>query len=171
MIVGLLLNGTVLAVVLIVVSFLLSRFTRDIIGRSLLAIVLIIAALMYVVFAARADEGAFWVVGELVGGRHLRHHVSARPARLAYVACGGMGVAPPLGRGASLLWAGKLVRSHKLHDSLRQFRFTGRRLHRHRLRVWTTGATQSSLPRDRSLAALAPRSWTGATANFREFTF
>jgi hypothetical protein len=67
MIVGLLLDGTVLAVMLIVVSFLLSRFTRGIVGRSLLAIVLIIAALVYVVSAVRADEGAFWVVGELVG--------------------------------------------------------------------------------------------------------
>jgi hypothetical protein len=66
-IVGLLSNGTVAAVPLIVVSFLLSRFTRDIVGRALLAIVLIIAALAYVAFAIRAGEGAFWVVGELVG--------------------------------------------------------------------------------------------------------
>ena len=67
MIVGLLLNGTVAAVQLIIISFLLSRFTRDIVGRSLLAIVLIIAALAYVAFAVRAGEGAFWMVGELVG--------------------------------------------------------------------------------------------------------
>jgi hypothetical protein len=67
MILGLLLNGTVLAIVLIVISFLLSLFTRDIVGRALLAIVLIIAALVYVVFVIRAGEGAFWVVGELVG--------------------------------------------------------------------------------------------------------
>jgi hypothetical protein len=66
-IVGLLLNGTFASVQLIVVSFLLSRFTRNIVGRALLAIVLIIAALAYVAFAARAGESAFWVVGELVG--------------------------------------------------------------------------------------------------------
>ena len=68
MIAGLLLNGTVASVQLIVVSFLLSRFTRDVVGRSLLAIVLIIAALAYVAFAIRAGESAFWVVGEWWGG-------------------------------------------------------------------------------------------------------
>jgi hypothetical protein len=65
--VGLLVNGAVASLQLIVVSFLLSRFIRDIVGRSLLAIVLIIAALAYVAFAVRAGESAFWVVGELVG--------------------------------------------------------------------------------------------------------
>ena len=59
--------GAVASLQLIVASFLLSRFTKDVVGRSLLAIVLIIAALAYVAFALRAGEGAFWVVGELVG--------------------------------------------------------------------------------------------------------
>lgn len=58
MILGLLLNGTVLATVLIVVSFLLSRFTRDIVGRALLAIVLIIAALVYIVFERTGGKPA-----------------------------------------------------------------------------------------------------------------
>ena len=44
MIVDLLLNGLVLSTVLVVVAFLLSRFTRDICGRSLLAMVLISSA-------------------------------------------------------------------------------------------------------------------------------
>ena len=67
MIVDLLLNGLVLSTVLIVVAFVLSRFTRDIVGRSLLVIVLFIAALVYIVFAIRAGENSFWIVGELVG--------------------------------------------------------------------------------------------------------
>jgi hypothetical protein len=66
-IIGLLINGAVASLQLMVVSFLLSRFIRDIVGRSLLAIVLIIAAMAYVAFAVRAGESAFWVVGELVG--------------------------------------------------------------------------------------------------------
>jgi hypothetical protein len=67
MIAGLLLNGAVASLQLIIVSFLLSRFIRDIVGRSLLAIALIIAALAYVAFAIGEGESAFWVVGELVG--------------------------------------------------------------------------------------------------------
>ena len=67
MILGLLANGTVLAAVLIVVAFVLSRFTRDIYGRSLLVVVLFVAALVYIVFAIRAGESAFWVAGEVVG--------------------------------------------------------------------------------------------------------
>ena len=67
MIVGLLINGAVASLQLIIVSFLLSRFIRDIVGRSLLAIALIIAALAYVAFAIGEGESALWVVGELVG--------------------------------------------------------------------------------------------------------
>jgi hypothetical protein len=52
---------------LVAVAFLLSRFTRDIVGRSLLAVILFGAAFSYVVFAVEAGEGTFWVVGELVG--------------------------------------------------------------------------------------------------------
>ena len=67
MIVGYLITGAVEALVLVVVAFLLSRFTKDIVGRSLLVAVLLVAALVYIVFAVRAGEGTFWVAGELVG--------------------------------------------------------------------------------------------------------
>lgn len=67
MIVGFLISGAVQALVLVAVAFLLSRFTSDIVGRSLLAVFLIVAAGLYIVFAVRAGEGAYWVVGELVG--------------------------------------------------------------------------------------------------------
>jgi len=67
MIAGLLFNGAVASLQLIIISFLLSRFIRDVVGRALLAIALIIAALAYVAFAIGAGEGALWVVGELVG--------------------------------------------------------------------------------------------------------
>ena len=67
MIAGLLFNGAVASLQLIIISFLLSRFTRDILGRSLLAIALIIAALAYVAFAIGAGQSTLWVVGELVG--------------------------------------------------------------------------------------------------------
>jgi hypothetical protein len=67
MIAGLLFNGAVASVQLIVVSFLLSRFIRDVVGRALLAIALVIAAAAYVAFAVGAGQGSLWVVGELVG--------------------------------------------------------------------------------------------------------
>ncbi len=67
MMVGYLITGAVEALVLVVVAFLLSRFTKEIVGRSLLVAVLLVAALVYIVFAVRAGEGTFWVVGELVG--------------------------------------------------------------------------------------------------------
>lgn len=62
-----LVDGAVGATVLVVVAFLLSRFTRDVVGRGLLAAVLVGAAAMYILFAVRAGEPAFWVVGEIVG--------------------------------------------------------------------------------------------------------
>jgi len=67
MIIDYLVNGVIQASMLIVVAFLLSRFTRDIVGRSLLAFVLFGAAFSYILFALQAGEGAFWVVGEVVG--------------------------------------------------------------------------------------------------------
>ncbi len=66
LIVGLLVDGTVGTVVLIVVAFLISRFTPHIVGRSLLVIALFTAAGVYVVFAVRAGAGPFWLVVELV---------------------------------------------------------------------------------------------------------
>jgi hypothetical protein len=67
LIVGLLISGVAYAAIFIVVAVLLSRFSRDIVWRSFLVLFLFIAAGLYIVFAIRAGESAFWVVGELVG--------------------------------------------------------------------------------------------------------
>src|SRR5215207_3210250 len=61
-----LLGGTVNAIILVVIAFLLSRFTRDIIGRSLLVIFLFIAAGAYVGFAVGAGVSGIWVLAQLV---------------------------------------------------------------------------------------------------------
>src|SRR3712207_8506937 len=67
MIVDYLVNGAIQASMLVAVAFVLSRFTRDIVGRSLLAFVLFGATFMYIVFAVRAGESGYWIVGELAG--------------------------------------------------------------------------------------------------------
>ena len=64
--VGLLVEGAVGAVMLIVIAFLLSRFTRGIIGRSLLVIFLFAAAGAYFGFAVGAGAGPIWTLIELV---------------------------------------------------------------------------------------------------------
>jgi hypothetical protein len=51
--VGMLVEGAILAVPLIVIAFLLSRFTRDIVGRSLLVIFLFVAA-------GHTSDSPFW---------------------------------------------------------------------------------------------------------------
>jgi hypothetical protein len=61
----LLVEGTVGAVVLIVIAFLLSRFTKDIVGRSLLVIFLFAAAGAYFGFAVGAGAGLIWTLVEL----------------------------------------------------------------------------------------------------------
>jgi hypothetical protein len=66
MFVSLLVEGAILAVPLIVIAFLLSRFTRDIIGRSLLVVFLFVAAGAYFGFALLAAPGPIWVLAELV---------------------------------------------------------------------------------------------------------
>jgi len=66
MFVGLLVEGTILAVPLILVAFLLSRFIRDITGRSLLVVFLFAAAGAYFGFALLAAPGPIWVLAELV---------------------------------------------------------------------------------------------------------
>jgi hypothetical protein len=66
MFVGLLVEGAILAVPLILIAFLLSRFIRDIIGRSLLVIFLFAAAGAYFGFALLAAPGPIWVLAELV---------------------------------------------------------------------------------------------------------
>ena len=63
----LLVEGAIGGAQLALVAFLLSRFARDIAGRALLAAVLIVAAVIYVYFAAREGAGATWLAGELVG--------------------------------------------------------------------------------------------------------
>ena len=65
-----LLNGAVFATVAVIVpAFLLSRFTRDIVGRSLLAIFLFIAAGAYFGFATLGrevvDTQPIWMLVEL----------------------------------------------------------------------------------------------------------
>jgi hypothetical protein len=62
-----LINGVIQASMLIAVAWALSRWTRDVVGRALLAFLLCGAALTYVYYAARAGEGTGWVVAELVG--------------------------------------------------------------------------------------------------------
>ncbi len=52
--------------VLIIVAFVLSRFTRDIVGRSLLVIFLFAAAGAYFGFALLAGPGPIWLLAELV---------------------------------------------------------------------------------------------------------
>jgi hypothetical protein len=59
-----LLEGAVGAVILILVAFLLSRFTRDIIGRSLLIILLFIAAGAYFGFVVASTAGPIWLLIE-----------------------------------------------------------------------------------------------------------
>lgn len=65
LIVGLLVQGAVGAAVLIVIAFLLSRFTRDMVGRSLLVIFLFAAAGAYFGFAIAAGAGPAWTLAEL----------------------------------------------------------------------------------------------------------
>jgi hypothetical protein len=62
-----LLQGLVNGAVLAAVAYVLSRFTRDVAGRAVLALWLVGAAAMYVLFAADADQGAAAVLGELAG--------------------------------------------------------------------------------------------------------
>jgi hypothetical protein len=72
MIVGFLVNGAIQALVPVVIAFLLSRFVGDFVGRSVLAIFLIMAAGSYQGFAIMASDllgaGPIWAPIELVGG-------------------------------------------------------------------------------------------------------
>lgn len=62
---GGLVDGVVLALVFIAVAWALSRVLAEIWIRALLLAVLVVAASVYVVFAA--DEGGGWIAGELAG--------------------------------------------------------------------------------------------------------
>jgi len=134
MFVGLLVEGAILAVPLILIAFLLSRFIRDIIGRSLLVVFLFAAAGAYFGFALLAAPGPIWVLAELVqviifgaiallglrGSPWWRRYSPARSARLSMVACCGVGTASPVGRGASLRESGTLIRTDNLHHPMPQ---------------------------------------------------
>ena len=64
LVVRVLMRGTVGALALIAVAFLLSRFASDIVGRSLLAICLFIAAGAYFGFAIGAGARPIWTLIE-----------------------------------------------------------------------------------------------------------
>src|SRR3712207_9567052 len=94
MIVDYLVNGAIQASMLVAVAFVLSRFIRDIVGRSLLVFVLFGAAFMYIVFAVRAGESGYWIVGELAGVGVYGAMALRGAARLAVVARRGVGGRP-----------------------------------------------------------------------------
>jgi hypothetical protein len=58
--------GTVNAIILVVIAFLLSRFVRYIYGRSLLVIFLFIAGGTYVGFALGTGASGLWFLAEVV---------------------------------------------------------------------------------------------------------
>jgi hypothetical protein len=60
-----LLGGAINGALLALVAFLLSRYLREVVGRALLAAVLIAAGGFYVGFALTAGAGAGWVTLEL----------------------------------------------------------------------------------------------------------
>ncbi|MFP5346343.1 MAG: DUF6010 family protein [Actinomycetes bacterium] len=62
-----LVNGLIQAGMLVIVAWALSRWTRDIVGRALLALMLFGAAVTYVYYAARAGQGEGWLTAELLG--------------------------------------------------------------------------------------------------------
>jgi hypothetical protein len=64
---GKVLEGAVQGGMLVAVAFLLSRFTRDVVGRALLAVVLAAAAAIYVGFAAGTGQPTAWLVTEILG--------------------------------------------------------------------------------------------------------
>jgi hypothetical protein len=67
MFVGIVVEGAVQGAVLAAVGLGLSRFTRDVVGRALLAFVLVVAAVLYIVFAAVAGESVGWLTAEAAG--------------------------------------------------------------------------------------------------------
>jgi hypothetical protein len=65
LIIRVLAEGAVGAVVLTVIAFLLSRFAKEVVGRSLLVIFLFVAAGAYFGFAVGAGAGPLWTLIEL----------------------------------------------------------------------------------------------------------
>ena len=70
LIVRVLLEGAILAAITVVIAFLLSRFTREIVGRALLVIFLFISAGAYFGFAVLARDllgtARIWILVEMV---------------------------------------------------------------------------------------------------------
>ncbi|HEX8489084.1 MAG TPA: DUF6010 family protein [Propionibacteriaceae bacterium] len=62
-----LVNGAILAGLFVLVAWALSRWTGDVVGRTLLALGLIGAGLAYVYYAAAAGESVGWLAAELLG--------------------------------------------------------------------------------------------------------
>ncbi len=63
---AILIQGAIGGAVLSLIAFLLSRFTKDIVGRTLLATVLFAAAGAYFGFAVTAPVGRIWLLIELL---------------------------------------------------------------------------------------------------------
>lgn len=66
LVVRVLVEGAIGALLLVVIAFLLSRFTREIVGRALLVILLFTAAGAYFGFVIMAGVGPIWLLVELV---------------------------------------------------------------------------------------------------------
>lgn len=121
LIVGLLIEGAVGAIVLVVIAGLLSHFSTDIAGRSLLVIFLFAAAGAYFGFAVAAGAGPVWTLIELaqvvVFGSMTLSGLHGPPI----LACCGMGATSTLGRRATLPRSGTLVCTDDLRDCMHQF--------------------------------------------------
>ena len=66
LVVGVLVEGAIGGLLLVVIAFLLSRFTREIFGRALLVILLFTAAGAYFGFVVMAGVGPMWLLVELL---------------------------------------------------------------------------------------------------------
>ncbi len=146
LIVGLLINGVAYATIFMVVAFLISRSTSEIVWRFFLVLFLFIAAGLYIVFAVRTGESAFWVVGELVevaifGGIGLLG-LRGSPWRLVAA----WALHPPGTPGSTTSGRGDRL-PRDLYDRVPQLRPSGRLLHRHRLRTRTNWEPRTSAPR------------------------
>jgi hypothetical protein len=67
LIVGLLINGVAYAAIAVAATFVIERLFGARYARLFTGLGLIVAALFYVYFAARADESGLWNAAELVG--------------------------------------------------------------------------------------------------------
>ena len=146
LIVGLLINGAAYAAIFMVVAFLISRFTSEIVWRSFLVLFLFIAAGLYVIFAVRAGESAFWVVGELVGVAIFGGMGLLGLRGSLWWLVGAWALHPLWDVGLHYLGPGRSL-ARDLYDRVPQLRPSGRRLHRHRLQTRTNRGRRPT-PRD-----------------------